>query len=114
MLYVERNEKGEIVAVRRQEPGEKDGEKLSLLNAEVLAFLSQSDSEVNKSLEQILSLSDESIIRVLEDLIDLLIKKNIILFTELPEEAQEKIRGRKHARQMISSDSLMIDDGDVL
>lgn len=113
MLYVERNDKGEIIAVRRQSPGEKDGEKLSLLSAEVLTFLNRADNEIN-SLAQILSLTDESIIRVLEDLIDLLIKKNIILFTELPEQAQEKIRERKQAREMISSDSLMVDDGDIL
>jgi hypothetical protein len=113
MLYVERDDKGDIVAVRRQEPGEKGGEKLSLLNSEVLAFLSQSDTEVN-SLAQILALTDESIIRVLEDLIDLLIKKNIILFTELPEQAQEKIRGRKQAREMIGTDPLVIDGGDIL
>lgn len=113
MLYVDRNDQGEIVAVRRRSPGEKGGEKLSLLNAEVLAFLSRADSEVN-SLAEILALTDDSIIRVLEDLIDLLIKKNIILFTELPEQAQEKIRGRKQAREMIGSDSLVVDNGDVL
>ncbi|MDW7773512.1 MAG: hypothetical protein SCH71_11550 [Desulfobulbaceae bacterium] len=113
MLYVERNDKGDIVAVRRRSPGEKDGEKLSLLNAEVLAFLSRSESEVN-SLAQILALTDESIIRVLEDLIDLLIKKNVILFTELPVQAQEKIRERKQAREMINTDPLMVDDQDIL
>lgn len=113
MLYVERNDKGEIIAVRRQSPGKQDGEKLSLLNAEVLTFLSRADNEIN-SLAQILSLTDESIIRVLEDLIDLLIKKNIILFTELPEQAQEKIRERKQARERISLDPLMVDDEDIL
>lgn len=113
MLYVDRDDQGKIIGVHRHSPGTDQGEKLSLLNAEVLAFLSQSDSEVN-SLAKLLALTDESIIRVLEDLIDLLIKKNIILFTELPEEAQEKIRERKQAREMIGSDPLMVDDEDVL
>ena len=113
MLYVERNDKGQIIAVRKRKPGEAAGEKLSLLNAEVLAFLSQSESEIN-SLAQILALTDESIIRVLEDLIDLLIKKNIILFTELPEEAQEKIRERKQARELIGTEPIMVDDEDIL
>jgi len=113
MLYVERNAKGDIVAVRRRQLGKTGEEKLSLLNPEVLAFLSQAESEVN-SLAQILALTDESIIRVLEDLIDLLIRKNIILFTDLPEQAQEKIRERKQAREMIGNEPIVIDDGDIL
>lgn len=114
MLFVERNDKGEVIAVRRRAPGETGGEKLSLLNVEILGFLSQVDSEIN-TLAELLSLTDESIIRVLEDLIDLLIKKNIILLTELPEQAQVKIRERKQARKMIDSpDPLMIDEEDVI
>jgi len=112
MLYVDRNRAGEIIAVHRQIQGEKEGERLSLLNEEVLSFLGRS-GEID-SLAQLLALTDDSIIRVLEDLIDLLIRKNVILFTELPEEAQEKIRERKQARQKISADSIMIDDEDIL
>jgi hypothetical protein len=57
-----------------------------------------------------LSMSDISAVRILEDLVDLLIRKNIILFTELPEEAQTKIRERKIARQNISGHEFMVDD----
>ncbi len=112
MLYVERNQKGEIITVRRQLPDENEGEKLPLLNGEVLAFLGTS-GEIN-SLAQLLALTDDSIIRVLEDLIDLLIKKNVILFTELPEEAQEKIRERKEVRLKIGTNAFMADDEDIL
>jgi hypothetical protein len=78
------------------------------MDEEIIDFL-------NKSVDtdpwmQLLSLSDIGIIRILEDMIDLLIKKNIILFTELPEEAQKKIRERKQLREKISPDQLVVDD----
>ena len=78
------------------------------MDDEILEFLDQS---VNTDpWVQLLSLSDIGIIRVLEDLIDLLIRKNIILFTELPEEAQTKIRERKRVRGKITPSDLMVDD----
>jgi hypothetical protein len=108
MLYAERDKKGAIIAIRRggeQEPGQ---EAVSLLEEEVLAFL-QASGEV-EPLAQLLMHSDASIVRVLEDLIDLLIAKKVILFTELPPEAQEKIQNRKRLRAKIGDDHLMVDD----
>ena len=107
MLYVERDKVGNIIALhRKSEPGA--GEQKSIMDEEILAFL-------NKHVDtdpwvQLLSLSDIGIIRILEDLIDLLIRKNLILFTELPEEAQAKIRERKRVREKIGPDNLMVDD----
>lgn len=113
MLYVERDKNGKITALRNQETSGTSGERLPILNAEVLAFLNSADSEGN-FLAQAIALTDESIIRIIEDLIDLLVKKNIILFTELPDQAQEKLRARKEVREMISPASLMVDDEDIL
>lgn len=42
--------------------------------------------------------SDLQMIRVIEDIVDTLIAKNIILFTDLPPYAQEKILERKSTR----------------
>jgi len=50
------------------------------------------------------------IIRLLEDLIDLLIQKNVIFFTELPEQAQERIKERKRLRETLNPQELMVDD----
>jgi hypothetical protein len=78
------------------------------MDEEIIGFLDQNvDTD---PWVQLLSLSDISIIRILEDLIDLLIQKNIILFTELPEAAQAKINERKRVRERIDPDSLMVDD----
>jgi hypothetical protein len=107
MLYVERDAAGNIVSLHNKpEPGA--GEQKSIMDEEVIEFLKKNiDADPRV---QLLSLSDTGIIRILEDLIDLLIRKNIILFTELPEQAQAKIRDRKQLRDKIGPDPLMVDD----
>ena len=107
MLSIERNEAGAIVAIRNS-AGIEGVEPASLLDEEVLAFL-RASGELD-ALAQLLALSDNAIVRVLEDLIDLLIDKKLILFTELPAAAQEKLSGRKRIRQQLGSGDLMVDD----
>ena len=107
MLYIERDPDGHIVAIRRGRTDE-GLEPASLLDEEVLSFL-RSSGEI-EVLEQVLSMSDSSIIRVIEDLVEVLVRKNIILFTDLPVEAQEKIRQRQRVRQRIGRDQIMVDD----
>ena len=107
MLYVERDDNGNIIGLHRS-PDPKADEQKSIMDEEILAFL-------NKNVDtdpwvQLLSLSDIGIIRILEDLIDLLIRKNVILFTDLPEEAQSKIRERKKVRERIAPQDFMVDD----
>jgi hypothetical protein len=46
--------------------------------------------------------TDQDFIRVLEDVVELLIAKSVILFTELPESAQEKILQRQRLRSKLS------------
>ncbi len=107
MLYVERDEDGKIVGLHdRPEPGAD--EQKPITDAEIVEFL-------NKGVDgdpglQLLSLSDTGITRILEDLIDLLIKKNIIRFTDLPEEAQEKINERRQLREKMEPNNLVVDD----
>jgi hypothetical protein len=107
MLYVERNDNGKIIGLHRTS-GPKADEQKSIMDEEILEFL-------NKNVDtdpwvRLLSLSDIGIIRIVEDLIDLLISKNVILFTDLPEEAQSKIRERKEVRERIAPQDLMVDD----
>jgi len=49
-----------------------------------------------------LSRSDTSLVRVLEDLIDVLINRGVIQFTDLPEAAQAKLLERREARATLS------------
>lgn len=60
-----------------------------------------------------LTRSDIEFIRVIEDVIDLLISKDILMFTDLPEKAREKILSRKDARGRFAgtNDLVGIDEG---
>ena len=107
MLYVERDNDGNIIALHDKPENGADEQK-SITDKEIIEFLNRSaDSE---PWTELLSLSDLGTVRILEDLIDLLIRKNIILFTELPEAAQAKINERKQIRQKLDTDQLTVDD----
>jgi hypothetical protein len=108
MLIVERNAEGKITAIRLGE-GRSDEEPASLLDPEVSDFLRIGGG--NEAYAGMLCLTDHSLVRVLEDLIDLMIAKNIILFTELPPQAQKKLNERKQLRMKLDgADSLLVDD----
>ena len=107
MLYVERDDAGNIVALHTR-PGVGAEEQKPVTDAEIIEFLKKNTGADPKA--ELLSLTDTGIIRVLEDLVDLLIRKNVILFTDLPEQAQKKIRERKMLREKIGPDHLMVDD----
>jgi len=108
MLYIERDAQGAITAIH------KDGERLSnlspvsLLDVELQAFLRSNGGLEDLDLQ--LMTSDATMVRVLEDLIDVLLAKNLILITELPPQAREKILGRKQLRAQMADQQLMVDD----
>ena len=107
MLYVERDSKGSIIALHGiPRPGIT--EVKSAFDQELIDFVSQNVGD--DSLKLLLSLTDIETVRILEDLIDLLVRKKIIMFTELPEKAQERIRERKRIRKQMVSQTLMVDD----
>jgi len=55
-----------------------------------------------------LSQSDTSLVRVLEDLIDVLITRGVIQFTDLPEAAQAKLLERRETRANLSNRLLLL------
>ena len=106
MIYVERNGDGQIRALRRHadQPGM---ERKDTIDAEVLEFLQGEESDA--SLLNVLAATDLGILRILDDIIDLLIHKNIIMFTELPEEAQKKLTQRRRLREKIGRESIIVE-----
>ncbi|MEW8047412.1 MAG: tryptophan synthase subunit beta like protein, partial [Candidatus Thiodiazotropha sp.] len=59
--------------------------------------------------------TDAGMIRIVEDLIALLIQKNLIMFTDLPNAAQQKILMRNQIRSVFQSgDPLLVDDDELL
>ena len=100
MPYVKRDETGRIIAVNL-ETGEGKEEILSN-SPELLEFMRQVGLEQGTLQE-----SDMRLVRVLEDLIDLLIDRDLIRFTDLPLPAQEKLMERRSLRQTLGALNLL-------
>ena len=106
MPYVYRNSEGRIISLS-DEAQTVNGEELDLSDPEVLEFLQNAKNE--------LSSSDSDTIRVIEDLIDVLIRKKLILLTDLPVPAQQKLTERQRMRNELNVlDNLMVDEEDIL
>lgn len=104
MPYVHRNATGKICAVSEQ-AFEQCDEWIDDSSAELSAFLQSMDT-AKERMEQ----TDLSFVRVLEDVIDLLIAKNTIMLTELPDAAQRKIAERQHLRKSLRPHLDLLDD----
>jgi hypothetical protein len=112
MAYVKRDDQGKIIAVFDTARAEA-AEYLSVNSNELIEFLKQSGNADNAKVA--LSASDMNLIRVLEDLINTLIDKEVILFTDLPDAAREKLANREKIRGRLSDlDNLMGDDQGIL
>jgi len=112
MPYVKRDEENCVIAVYAEAPSD-NAEYLAANHPDVIGFLNDNVSE-EQSL-QFLTSSDYELVRVLEDLIELLVEKNVVLFTELPFAAQHKLVQRRRARQNLREEnSLMVDEDDIL
>tara|TARA_Y100001001_G_C7902457_1_gene272166 strand:+ start:106 stop:480 length:375 start_codon:yes stop_codon:yes gene_type:complete len=112
-IYLKRNQNNELIALSKTKL-----EGFVKMNEadmdEVYAFLHTDEDNFPRH-EKLLD-SDLDMIRVLEDLIKILIDKNIIRFTELPEAAQGKLLSRQQVRSTISdflSPDSEIPDGDA-
>lgn len=108
MAYVERDQQGKIIAVY-DKPQTGAEENLSIDSAELMAFLGNSASVDDA--RAVLTTSDTTLIRVLEDLINTLIDKNVIMFTDLPLAAREKLAQREKIRGHLNSLDNLMDDG---
>jgi hypothetical protein len=101
MLYAKRNTEGQIESLYNH-PVE-GGETLSADHPDVLAFL-----QAGGAAQEAFSRLDASLVRVLEDLVDVLISRNIIRITDLPPEAQKKLFERKHFRESTRGKALKL------
>ena len=115
MVYVKRNARGEVVGVSREPvapASAPDGEWVIADDdaPELIAFAHALTKSSNP-----LASSDLGVVRVLEDLIDLLVARAVIRFTDLPPAAQAKLMERRGARAAMHDFKLFDDDsGGVL
>lgn len=111
MFYAERDHDRTIVAIRTS-PGGKNVDSEPLSELELEEFLS---NEVGKnSYELLLRAADRKMIRVLDDLIEVLVRKNVIMLTDLPAEASEKLGNRQDVRRRMHENGSDITVDDIL
>lgn len=135
MPYLRRNAHGQITGLV-DHPDNSDDKEASLTDPEVQAFLlstvaptenaagqhhAQSDylhvlQMVRGMQGRLLELeqSDLDFIRVLEDLIDLLVAKDLLLFSDLPAAAQKKLIDRRRLRDEQRDPPLIVEGGQIL
>lgn len=106
-VYVRRDSEGVIVSVSRV-PAPGYDERCAATHPDIAAFI-----HAIAPAGAALAASDLGFIRVIEDLIDVLIEKEVLRLTDLPENAQAKLVSRRHMRTSLRSLSLLGDSDDT-
>lgn len=108
-MYVKRDSSGKIVAISK------------VLDEFSNEFMEDEDPELQifmRSLktyqQQALAQTDKTMARVVEDVINLLVEKNLIRFTDLPDAAQIKLLARRELRGKKKGIDLLDDENDNL
>ncbi|MEJ2059481.1 MAG: hypothetical protein P8Y64_03185 [Gammaproteobacteria bacterium] len=109
MLYAERDEQGNITSLSHT-PQSEQAEAVSLQEPAVTEFLTDKDNR--QALHDLLKATDADLARVTEDLIDVLVEKGVIMMTDLPEAARQKLITRRQARLSLSE--LIVDPDDLI
>lgn len=131
MPYLRRNAQGNVTGI--SDVPERPGDPaVSPSDPELIAFLHAGSEATDTKLPtseyaQIVRLvqglngrlnqleqSDLDFIRVLEDLIDLLVGKELLMFSDLPSAAQQKLIDRRRIRDENRDPSLVVEGGQIL
>lgn len=110
MIYIKCDDKGEIVAIGTEHPESAAAEQRQWIQVDdrdprlhdFCRALIGGDNELSRS--------DAGFIRVLEDVIDLLVDRAVIMFTDLPPAAQEKLMARRNARARLRDGYSLLDE----
>lgn len=107
-IYIRRDDADRIVSVSRK-PAPDHVESGVADRAEMIAFIGGLSPRKAALLD-----SDLSLIRALEDLIDVLIQKEVLCFTDLPGSVQAKLLARRRLRGSLNSLHLLDEDQGIL
>lgn len=106
MAYVLKNAEGVVIAASATENLGANWIFVEDNAKEYVAFLEKSLAKSDPFRE-----SDIHMARVLEDLITLMIERNMIRFTDLPTAAQKRLNDRESLRKKTQLSSLLDDNG---
>ncbi|MFK0569736.1 hypothetical protein [Endozoicomonas sp.] len=109
MLYVLRDDNNQVCAVSDKLLSNEW--KRADMEDEGLKLFLQNNPEIST---EVMASYDADFIRVLEDVIDLLIDKQVIQFTEFPDAVQTKLLNRRRYRDNLLSPDItqLLEDGD--
>ena len=100
MRYVARDEAGNILAVYT-EPQPGVDEALPVDSPELLSFVLGQDAEM--ALRAYMASTDSDLLRIIEDLINVLIDRNVVMLSDFPTGAQKKLLRRATIRDKLQS-----------
>lgn len=103
-VYVRRDDAGQIVSISRM-PTADHNERCAAMKPEVIRFVQMLVPRATALVE-----SDLALIRALEDLIDVLIHKEVLRLTDLPDSVQAKLMTRRKLRGSLRSLHLLGED----
>ena len=110
MPYVQRDKAGQISAISAEKT-KAMAEWVEPEATELKEYLARLAGVENPpQVASALSESDQALIRVVDDLVNVLVEKNLMRFTDLPEAAQKKLLERRSLRQSLTSLKLLSDD----
>jgi hypothetical protein len=110
MPYVQRDGRGRISAISTEKT-EAMAEWVDPEAAELKEYLAElAGGAHTPEVASALSESDQALIRVVDDLVNVLVEKNLMRFTDLPDAAQKKLLERRSLRQSLTALKLLSDD----
>ena len=114
MTYISRDASGKITGVfDHAEAGA--AEEVRPDDPELARFLADQELSSPSAIRQLLAESDLKMVRLVDDLVDLLIDKGVITFTDLPQAAGDKYMQRQLARKRLQAVAdLMVGEKDII
>jgi hypothetical protein len=107
MVYVQRDAEGRLLRVEHQ-PFTDMTESLSVEDEELHAWLEMRE-DMHERLSKLKN-SDLELVRVLEDLVDVLVNRGVVRYTDLPDAAREKLHERAQVRAKLGGLSSLLGD----
>lgn len=104
MIYIQRNAVNEIENIYFSPA--PNLEEISLHDPKLKTFIETAPNS-EEIIQKVLTQLDLDMVRVIEDMIDILINKNIMLFTDLPDAVQNKILFKKSIRNLSNNQSII-------
>ena len=108
-MYIKRDTTGAIYAISR-EATEGFSEQVANDAPELVSFMRTLQPEAYQALLD----SDLQMARVMEDVVNLLVDRSVIRFTDLPDAAQAKLLQREQIRERLQQSLTFMEDDESL